>query len=134
MTPQAVVGTDATNPTLDLLVEIEWDNKRHGKDIMARVHFLLKSSSPEPSQDILWLMGKMVDACDGLKTEAGELDAACKAQRQNTAVLHTRLEEYGNRKEKLDEDAALNGAALLVAKEEKLEGLDEEEEIDVTMA
>ena len=136
ITPQPLSGTTdvTTSHTVDLLVEIEWDNRRHGKDTMSRVHFLLKSSL-EPAKDIiLWLMGKMVNACGGLKTETEEVDAACKAQQQSTAALHRRLEEYANRKEKLDEDAALKGAALLVAKEEELKGLKEDdEEIDEEM-
>lgn len=102
-----------------LLVEVEWDNRRHGKDIVYRVHFEL-DAAPDTAEAVRWVMGGTLAACTALKSEAASLEAACATFQKAAEDDNKTLEEYASRQEELDGDVAFKGAALLAAKQEHL--------------
>lgn len=103
-----------------LLVEVEWDNRRHGKDLVSRVHFDLPDAddSTKSMQDML---NTLLRACNTLAAEAATKEQDCRQALEEAQNAHRQLDEYAKRKEAFDADVALKTAALLVGKDEKAE-------------
>ena len=104
---------------VQLLTEVEWDAKRHGKDLTYRAHFIL-DAAPDAAKAVRWVMGGTLGACLAINEEASALAAACSQLQKAADEDNKTLEDLANRKEELDGDIALKGAALLAAKQEKL--------------
>ncbi|KAL4538951.1 hypothetical protein Ndes2526B_g02780 [Nannochloris sp. 'desiccata'] len=111
-----------TEQAADLLVEIEWDNSRHGKDITARLHVLL-SPATDTAGSIRELMKNILQESASLRLEAAALTAAWANLENAVQSDVKKLETYAKSKEQLEDDLALKGAALLVAKQQHLNGL-----------
>lgn len=116
-----------TDQDTDLLVEIEWDNSRHGKDIISRLHVLLNSAT-DSAESIRELMKSILQESGSLRLEAAALTAACTNLENEIRSDVEKLETYAKSKEYLDEDLALKGAALLVAKQQHLNGLQQQQQ------
>ena len=108
--------------TTDMLIEIEWDNARHGKDITSRLHCVL-NSAPDNAEAVRELMKSILQASASLRLEAAALTATCTNLKNAIQPELKKLEEYAIKKENLDNDIALKGAALLVSKQEHLNEL-----------
>jgi DNA double-strand break repair and V(D)J recombination protein XRCC4 len=111
-----------TEQATDLLVEIEWDNSRHGKDITARLHVLLNPAA-DNAHAIRELMKNILQTSAAIKLEAATLTAACTNLEKSIQPEVQKLEAYAKIKEELENDIALKGAALLVAKQQHLNEL-----------
>ena len=102
-----------------LLIEVEWDNRRHGKDVAYRVQFELDEAH-DAAEAVRWVMRASFDSCTSLEAKAGSEVADCHSLQQAAESDDKLLEEYANKKEELDGDIALKAAALLAAKQEYL--------------
>jgi len=120
--PTELYSLKFTEQATNLLVEIEWDNSRHGKDIVARSHVLLNSAA-DNAVSVRELMRSILQKSASLRLEAEALTAACTNLENAVGPDVKKLETYAKSKEKLEEDLALKGAALLVAKQQHLNGL-----------
>jgi hypothetical protein len=106
----------------DLLVEIEFDNSRHGKDTIARLHTVLNPAS-DNSAAVRGLMKNILQESASLKNETAALTAACKNLEHSIQPDLKKLETYASKKEGFDSDVALKGTALLVEKQQHLSEL-----------
>lgn len=113
--------------TDDLLVEIEWDNSRHGKDVTARLHFLLNRAA-DSAKTVRELMKKILQTSASLRIEAAALTAACTTLENKIAPDLEKLENYATVKENLENDVALKGSALILTKQEHLNQLLQEQQ------
>lgn len=105
-----------------LLVEVEWDNRRHGKDLVNRVHFELEPA-PDPAEAVRWALGGAAGGAAALQAEASRLEESCAALAKEAEANSKTLEEYAAREEEVEGDLALKAAALLAAKQEHLAAL-----------
>lgn len=112
-------------PGQRLAVEVEWDNKRHGKDATYRTHFSL-DAVPDAAGAVRGVMGAMLGEFGALAAEAAALGADCEQLQGRIATDHGAVEEHATRKERKDEDTAVKVAALLVSKHDKLRELQAE--------
>jgi hypothetical protein len=107
------------NDNDDMFVEVEWDNRRHGKDVTPRVHFQvpLAADLKATNQEV---MAAMLDACARYAAQSDALAQQCEEKQRVLQTGYAELEALGRQKEVWDEDTALKAAALLVAKDEKI--------------
>jgi hypothetical protein len=114
-------------PAGHLAVEVEWDSRRHGKDVVPRTHFTLPGA-PDSAAAVRGVMLGMLRECDAVRAEADGLDAECERLEAAVGVDLEPLEGVAADRRARDEDVAVKVAALLVSKERKLAELREQAE------
>jgi hypothetical protein len=105
-----------------LLVEIEWDDSRHGKDVIPRLHTLLHPAE-DNAATIRELMHKILQESASLRRESAELTGVCTNLGNGIESEANKLDSFASRKEGFEESLALKLAALLLAKEQHLNEL-----------
>lgn len=125
ITPQ-----NSTDPH-QLLMEIEWNEETHGKDVMPRIHFLLDQSQ-DSSQLIIDTMSKMLHEYKKLENSVVLLQHACNRAQQSVASAHTVIEAFAAKKEVKDGEYAVKSLVLIAAKQDKI--LQLQEEVDAQRA
>lgn len=105
-----------------LLVEVEWDNKRHGKDITSRVYFKLEALD-DSAAAVRSIMGKILKASDGLRTMTTDLEESIKALQMRIQDTHEELELYACEREIQDADVALKAADFIRIAEDAAGGI-----------
>ena len=119
VTEQYTCNITFNKGTDDIFVEVEWDNRRHGKDVTPRVHFRVPSAS-DLKGTVQLVMAAMLDACARYAAQSEVLAQQCEEKRKILQSGYVELETMGRQKEDWDEGTALKAAALLVAKDEKI--------------
>lgn len=102
----------------NLLVEIEWDQRRHGKDLPGLLKFTL-NPVPDPELAAVRLLGRLLRECKSLESQAVALAQACKSSEAATERSHAQLAEYCAAKQVKDGEIAAKAIALLLAKVDK---------------
>ena len=111
--------TTSTTSISPLLVEVLWDDRKHGKDLVYRAHFELEPA-PDAANAIVWVMGGAVGAMQALRQQADALEQACGEMTRVAEAECQSLDGVASRKEEMDGDAAVKTAALLASKQEHL--------------